>query len=78
MIAVEACQQTHIWLTEATKNVSVSTSCTRSTVLHYPKPGKSVAELEDTTNWTQACVPEVFTTTIKDEVVFTEGYLEDD
>lgn len=39
MAAVEGCNQVNIFLNNATSNAKISTSCTRSTIMHFPKAG---------------------------------------
>lgn len=64
MAAIEGCNQVHIYLTNATRHAKISTSCTRSTIMHFPKEGVTDDQLEDHDNWNTIAVPEVFTTTI--------------
>mmetsp|Transcript_22493 Transcript_22493/g.30111 ORF Transcript_22493/g.30111 Transcript_22493/m.30111 type:complete len:81 (+) Transcript_22493:1728-1970(+) len=80
MLAVEGCNQIHLYLQRCTMNTKVSTSCTRSTIIHWAKPDKTPEELEESENWNQATVPEVFTTNIvpETEELVTEGYKEED
>lgn len=78
MAAIEGCNQTHIYLTHATLNTKISSSCTRSTIVHFPKEGMTDDQLNDDDNWHTSPVPEVFTTTVQGKKLLTEGYMEDD
>ena len=79
MAAVEGCNQVNIYLTNTTASAKISTSCTRSTIMHFPKEGITDEQLDDLDNWMTVAVPEVFTTTISaDKKLLTEGYIEDD
>ena len=79
MCAIEGCNQVHVYLTNATLNAKMSTSCTRSTIMHFPKAGIADEQLlEDDDNFETSAVPEVFTTTIAEQKLVTEGYMEDD
>ena len=78
MAAIEGCNQVHIYLTNATLGTKISTSCTRSTIMHFPKEGITDEQLEDVENWVESPVPEVFTTTVQGRKLITEGYLEEE
>ena len=79
MGSIEGCNQVHVYLTNATLNAKLSTSCTRSTILHFPKEGITDEQLfEDDDNFETSAVPEVFTTTLAERKLVTEGYMEDD
>ena len=79
MGSIEGCNQVHVYLTNATMNAKMSTSCTRSTIMHYPKEGVTDEQLnDDEDNWVTAAMAEVFTTTIVEGKLVTEGYTEED
>ena len=78
MASIEGCNQIHIYLTNATSNAKISTSCTRSTIMHFPKEGITDDNLEEEENWATYAVPEVFTTTIAEHKLVTEGYMEEE
>jgi len=78
MANIEGCNQIHIYLTNATSNAKISTSCTRSTIMHFPKEGITDDNLEEDENWATYAVPEVFTTTIAAHKLVTEGYMEEE
>ena len=47
--------------------------------MHFPKEGVTDEQLnDDEDNWVTAAVAEVFTTTIADGKLVTEGYTEED
>ena len=69
----------HLYLQHCTRQTKVSTSSTRSTVIHWAKEGKTQEELESIENWHVSTIPEVFTTVINDNnEIETEGYKEED
>ena len=69
----------HLYLAHVSRKTKVSTSSTRSTVIHWAKEGKTEEELLDNANWHVSTVPEVFTTIINDDnELETEGYKEED
>ena len=80
MIAIEGCSQTHVYLNDATIGTKFSTTCTRSTIIMYPKEeGLSEEQLQEGSNWITAPIAEVFTTTVgAGRKLATEGYMEDD
>lgn len=47
MAAIEGCNQVHVYLTNATMSAKISTSCTRSTIMHFPKEGITDEQLDD-------------------------------
>jgi len=56
----------------------VSTSSTRSTIVHFPKEGITDDQLDEEENWRVQAIPEVFISLIAGQRITTEGYLEDD
>lgn len=78
MASIEGCNQVNIYLTHSTLNTKVSTSCTRSTIMNWPKEGMTEEQLLETANWHMEAVPEVYTTTVSNNTLDTVGYKEDD
>lgn len=45
MANIEGCNQVNIYLSQATMKTKVSTSCTRSTIMNWPKEGMTEEQL---------------------------------
>ena len=76
MLSAEGCSQVHVYLTSQTLKTQISTCCSRSTIVYWPKEGVTDEQLNDKDNWMCGAVPEVFTTKLDDKrQLQTEGYL---
>lgn len=78
MANIEGCNQVNIYLTYDTLKTKISTSCTRSTIINWPKADMTPEQLQETANWFMEAVPEVYTTTVAGNTLDTQGYKEDD
>ena len=79
IVNIEGSNQTHVHLNNATKGCKISTSCTRSTIVFYPKAGMTDEQLDNLDNFEMCAVPEVYLTTINEEnKLNTEGFLLED
>ncbi len=59
MLTIESTQELQLNLTHATKNCCVTSTCTRSIWVRYPKTGAN-EEDNDNVNWVRLPVPETY------------------